>query len=167
MQRTAFTDMACSLARTLDIAGEWWTPLILRDIWLGRRRFEEIQGNLEVSRKLLAERLETLVREGIVERRLYQERPPRHQYRLTEKGNELVAAVVLPLIAWGDRWTAGEAGPPLALRHKRCGRKMRPEVRCSECGEPLTGNEVRAEAGPGARDDWGTRDVFTLPSIPG
>jgi DNA-binding HxlR family transcriptional regulator len=68
--------MACSLARTLDVAGEWWTPLILRDLWLGRRRFEEIQANLEVSRKLLADRLETLVREGIVERRLYQERPP-------------------------------------------------------------------------------------------
>src|ERR671925_2049104 len=101
MQRTAFNEMACSLARTLDIAGEWWTPLILRDLWLGRRRFEEIQANLEVSRKLLADRLETLVREGIVERRLYQERPPRQEYRLTEKGNELVAAVVLPLIAWG------------------------------------------------------------------
>src|SRR3954453_3934460 len=101
MQRTPFSDMACSLARSLDIAGEWWTPLILRDLWLGRRRFDEIQGNLEVSRKLLAARLETRVREGTVERRLYQDPPPRHEYLLTDKGKELVEPL-MALISWGD-----------------------------------------------------------------
>src|SRR5205085_543485 len=78
MQRTSFSDMACSLARSLDVAGEWWTPLVVRDLWMGRHRFEEIQRNLEVSRKLLTDRLDTLVSEGVVERRQYLEHPPRY-----------------------------------------------------------------------------------------
>jgi DNA-binding HxlR family transcriptional regulator len=161
MQRTPFSDMACSLARSLDIAGEWWTPLILRDLWLGRRRFDEIQGNLEVSRKLLADRLETLVREGTVERRLYQEHPPRYEYLLTDKGKELVEPL-MALISWGDRWASEGAGAPLLLRHKGCGHTVQAEVTCSSCGERLRADEVRGEPGPGARDDRGTRDVYRL-----
>src|SRR5438067_3324655 len=100
MQRTQFSDMACSIARSLDVVGEPWTPLILRDIWLRRGRFDEIQRNLGVSRKLLADRLDTLVREGVVKRRQYQERPPRHEYRLTQSGQELMEAYLV-LLAWG------------------------------------------------------------------
>ena len=112
--------MACSLARTLDIAGEWWTPLVLRDIWAGRTRFDEIQSNLDISRKLLSDRLDTLVREGIVERVLYQERPPRYEYVLTHRGKELAEAF-MPLIAWGNRWTSGDAGPPCHLADAQAG----------------------------------------------
>src|SRR4051812_4693920 len=103
MQRTSVGGMACSMARTLDVAGEWWSPLIVRDVWLGRTRFDEIQDNLGLSRKVLADRLETLVSEGVLERRPYQERPPRYDYLLTEKGRELMDAF-LTLIGWGDRW---------------------------------------------------------------
>src|SRR3954454_2483146 len=107
MQRTSFGDMACSIARSLDIAGEWWTPLVLRDIWMGRTRFDEIQENLDVSRKLLTIRLDNLVRQGVLTRQLYEERPQRYDYLLTEKGQELVV-VLLALLSWGDRWTAKE-----------------------------------------------------------
>jgi DNA-binding HxlR family transcriptional regulator len=158
MQRTSFADMACSLARTLDVAGEWWTPLVLRDVWLGRRRFEEIQSNLELSRKVLADRLETLVREGVLERRVYQERPTRREYVLTAKGEELMTAL-LPLLAWGDRWAAEDVGPPMLVRHQRCGETVAPQVTCSGCGKPLHAAEVRLEPGPGARAGWGTRPL--------
>jgi DNA-binding HxlR family transcriptional regulator len=153
--------MACSLARTLDVAGEWWTPLVIRDIWMGRHRFEEIQRNLAVSRKLLTDRLETLVREGAVERTQYREHPPRYEYHLTDKGKELMEALLV-LISWGDRWRAEKAGPPMLIRHKGCGKAVEAEVTCSHCGERLHADEVRLEPGPGARDDWGTRDVELL-----
>jgi DNA-binding HxlR family transcriptional regulator len=150
--------MTCSIARSLDIAGEWWTPLVLRDIWMGRTRFEEIQENLDVSRKLLAGRLDTLVREGVLSRHRYQDRPPRHEYLLTEKGEELVE-VLLALLSWGDRWTATKAGPPMLVRHKGCGKIVEPEVRCSGCGEPLRAGESRLEPGPGLKFGWGTRPL--------
>lgn len=153
MQRTSFADMACSLARALDVVGEPWTPLIVRDIWLGRRRFEQIQRNLELSRKVLADRLETLVREQVVERRRYLERPPRYEYVLTEKGDELMA-VLLALMCWGDRWVSTEA--PMLLRHRECRSTAMAQVACSGCGSPLRGSELRPAPGPGARNGWGT-----------
>ncbi|MFL5824360.1 MAG: winged helix-turn-helix transcriptional regulator [Solirubrobacteraceae bacterium] len=159
MQRTQFATMACSLARSLDLVGEPWTPLILRDVWLGRRRFDEIATNLEISRKVLASRLDTLVREGALERRLYRERPARHEYHLTEKGGELMD-VLLALISWGDRWTAGKEGVPMLMRHTRCGEVVDAAVSCSNCGEPLHADEVRLEPGPGAREGWGTRGLW-------
>lgn len=161
MQRTAFSDMACSLARSLDVAGEWWTPLIMRDMWLGHRRFDQIQANFGMSRKLLADRLETLVEAGAVERRLYQEKPPRYEYHLTEKGNELIEAFLV-LISWGDRWRSGPEGPPMLIRHRDCGEVVEAEVCCSNCGERLRADNTRLEPGPGARDGWGTREVFLL-----
>jgi len=161
VQRTSFSEMACSLARSLDVAGEWWTPMIVRDVWMGVRRFDQIQHDLGLSRKVLADRLDTLVREGVVERRPYQERPTRYEYVLTDKGRELMD-VLLALIAWGDRWTAEEAGPPMLLRHKRCGELTHAEVTCSCCGEPLHAREVRLEPGPGARVGRGTRRLEQL-----
>ena len=161
MQRTSFAGMACSLARSLDVVGEWWTPLVLRDVWLGRTRFDEIQENLGLSRKVLADRLQTLVREGVLERRPYQQRPSRHEYHLTDKGKELIAPL-LALIAWGDRWAAGKAGPPLLLHHDRCGQVVQAQVTCSSCGEPLQVDEVRVELGPGARARRGSRPLGRL-----
>jgi DNA-binding HxlR family transcriptional regulator len=150
--------MTCSIARSLDVAGEWWTPLVLRDIWMGRSRFEEIQENLDVSRKLLADRLDTLVREKVVTRQRYQDRPPRYEYLLTEKGEELMVAL-LALLSWGDRWTAGGDGPPMLMRHKGCRKSVEAQVRCSGCDEPLRAREVRLEPGPGLKVGRGSRPL--------
>ena len=148
MQRTRFGDMACSIARTLDIAGEPWSPLILRNVFVGIIRFDDLQRDLGISRKVLAERLRHLVEEGVLERRAYSERPPRHDYVLTEKGWEL-CDILLAITAWGDRWTAGEAGPPALLRHRTCGQLTHAELRCAQCGEPLHAHDVDVEEGPG------------------
>ncbi len=150
MQRTDFGDMACSIARTLDIAGEPWSPLIIRDVWTGIIRFDELQRDLGISRKVLTERLAWLVAHGVLERRQYSERPPRYEYGLTAKGLGFTE-VLMAISAWGDRWTAGEAGPPVLLRHRACGEHMVAEVRCSHCGELLHGDEVDVEDGPGSR----------------
>lgn len=150
MQRTQFGDMVCSIARTLDVAGEPWTPLILRDVWVGFNRFDSIQRDLGISRKVLAERLRTLVDSGMLVRRQYSGRPPRYEYELTEKGYEF-CTVLMTITAWGDRWTAGEAGPPVLIRHRGCGQHAHADVRCSHCGEPLRADEVDVEEGPGQR----------------
>jgi DNA-binding HxlR family transcriptional regulator len=149
MQRTRFGDMACSIARTLDVAGESWSPLIIRDVWIGINRFDDLQRDLGISRKVLAERLRWLVAQGVLERRPYCEHPPRHEYALTDKGREL-SDVLLAITAWGDRWTAGEAGPPVLLRHEACGRLTHAELRCAHCGEELHAHDVQVEPGPGS-----------------
>jgi DNA-binding HxlR family transcriptional regulator len=153
MQRTPLGDMACSVARSLDIVGEWWTPLIVRDVYVGLRRFDEIQANLGISRKVLTQRLDTLLDRGVLERRPYQDRPIRHEYVLTEKGHELVV-VLMALMAWGDRWESD--APPMLLRHTDCGHQTIPTVACSECGEALGAEDVDLERGPGARLGPGT-----------
>jgi DNA-binding HxlR family transcriptional regulator len=158
VRQTSFSDFTCSIARTVEVVGERWTPLVLRDLFLGVTRFEDIQRDLGIARNVLAERLETLVESGIAERRPYQGNPPRHDYVLTDKGRELYR-VLLALMAWGDRWTAGEAGPPVKLRHESCGKLTTPELTCSCCGEPLTLDTVTALAGPGGRRKAGTRVV--------
>ncbi|MBO0704676.1 MAG: helix-turn-helix transcriptional regulator [Candidatus Dormibacteraeota bacterium] len=149
MQRTRFGDMACSIARTMDVAGEPWSPLIVRDVWVGINRFDDLQRGLGISRKVLGERLRWLVAQGVLERRPYSTRPPRDEYVLTQKGVEL-CGVLMAMTAWGDRWTAGEAGPPVLLRHRGCGAVTHAELRCAHCGEPLSAGEVDVEPGPGA-----------------
>ena len=107
MQRTNFSDLAaCSIARTLDVIGEPWSPLILRDIWAGFSRFEQLQADLGISRKVLTERLNHLVEEEVIERRPY-DRRPRYEYVLTEKGTELVDMLMV-MTRWGDKWLAGK-----------------------------------------------------------
>src|SRR5262249_8199804 len=116
MKRTSFAGMHCSIARTLEVVGEWWTLLILRDAFLGIGRFDDFQRRLGIARNVLTDRLQRLVEHGILERHRYQERPERFEYRLTAKGQDL-HPVILSLLRWGDRWTAGEEGPPLLLEH--------------------------------------------------
>lgn len=149
MQRTRFGEMACSIARTLDIAGEPWSPLIVRDVFVGITRFDDIQRDLGISRKVLAARLKWLVEQGVLERRAYSEHPPRHEYRLTPKGFDL-CGVLLAIATWGDRWTAGDTGPPVLYRHRTCGELTRAELRCAQCGDPLHADDVDVEPGPGA-----------------
>jgi DNA-binding HxlR family transcriptional regulator len=148
MQRTDFSLMTCSIARSLAAAGEPWSPLVLRDVWVGINRFDDIQRDLGLSRKVLTERLKHLVEAGMLERRPYSERPPRHEYVLTRKGLEFVD-VLMAMAEWGDRWTAGEAGPPVLRRHRRCGQLTHVELRCSACGEALHAADVDVEPGPG------------------
>ncbi|OLT12046.1 HxlR family transcriptional regulator [Pseudonocardia sp. CNS-139] len=149
MQRTQFGEMACSIARTLDVFGEPWTPLILRDVWVGISRFEQIRADLGISTKVLTQRLAFLVEAGVLERRQYSDRPPRHEYALTEKGVGL-CDVLMAMTAWGDRWLAGAAGPPVLHRHKACGRIAHAEPVCSECGRPMHAGDIEVLPGPGA-----------------
>jgi DNA-binding HxlR family transcriptional regulator len=144
-----YTGQNCSIARTLELVGERWTILVLRDVFLGVRRFDAIQGHLGVARNVLAARLERLVGEGILEKQPYQERPPRYEYRLTEKGLDLWP-VIVELLRWGDRHAAPAAGPPIVLRHRDCGGLMDEWRTCEHCGKPLGPRDVRAEPGPGA-----------------
>jgi DNA-binding HxlR family transcriptional regulator len=144
--------MACSIARTLNILGDPWAFLILRNVMVGMTRFDQIQRGLGVSRKVLAERLAWLVEHDVLERRPYSEHPPRYEYHLTSKGWEL-CDVLLVVAAWGDRWTAGQAGPPVLRRHHACGRLTQATLRCEECGEQLHADDILFEPGPGAVPD--------------
>ena len=137
----------CSLARALSAVGDRWTLLILRDAFLKVRRFEDFERSLKISRRSLTERLEGLVAAGILERRAYQERPLRQEYRLTEKGLGLYPAL-LALIHWGDEWYAGAEGPPVRHLHKACGHPFRSVLTCSECGEPVGARDVTAQRRP-------------------
>jgi DNA-binding HxlR family transcriptional regulator len=140
----------CSVARTVAVIGDRWTLLILRDCFLGVRRFEAFQARLGISRTIIAERLTLLVDEGVLAKVAYQDRPVRHEYRLTDKGLAL-HPVVMSIVHWGDRFYAGEAGAPLLHRHKACGHDFHPEMTCSECGEAVGPRDVEPHPGPGAR----------------
>lgn len=149
MQRTRFGDMACSIARTLDVIGEPWSPLILRDVFVGINRFERIQADLGISRKVLSERLRWLIESEVLERRQYEAHPPRDEYVLTTKGTELVDLLMV-MVAWGDRWADGGAGPPVLYRHRACGHISHVELRCAHCGAPMRAGDVDLLPGPGA-----------------
>jgi DNA-binding HxlR family transcriptional regulator len=145
----AFADLNCSIARSLSILGERWTVLILRDLFLGRRRFDEIQDSLGVASNVLSQRLATLVDEGIVERRRYSEHPERFEYRLTEKGRDL-QSVLLALLRWGDRYTTDADGPPLETVHSDCGHPFHMVPTCSQCGGEVGSRNVESRPGRGA-----------------
>ena len=151
-----FGSWHCSIARTLDVVGESWTPLVLRDLHLGVDRFDDLVRDLGISRALLARRLDGLVAHGLVRREEYQQRPVRHRYRLTDAGSALVPAL-LAIMAWGDRFATAPGGPPVVVHHETCGAAFTPTVCCSACGRPVEAADVRAEPGPGAAAGPGTR----------
>ena len=148
MLRSDYDGQTCSIARTLELVGERWTLLIIRDAFLGRRRFDQFQSSLGVARNVLATRLERLVDAGIMRRVRYQEHPPRDEYRLTEMGLDLWP-VIVDLLHWGDRHAAGPEGPPVLLRHRGCGGAIDSRRRCESCGAELGPREVQALPGPG------------------
>jgi DNA-binding HxlR family transcriptional regulator len=147
-----YSSQACSIAGALEVVGERWSLLIVRNVFLGLRRFDQIQSNLGIARNVLQTRLERLLEQGVLERRLYQERPPRHEYLLTEKGLDLWPTVVA-LMQWGDRHAAPAGGPAVVLEHRGCGGAVDEHRVCAKCGEPLTARESRALPGPGASPD--------------
>jgi DNA-binding HxlR family transcriptional regulator len=150
MKWDALRDEPCSVARTVAVIGDRWTLMILRDGFLGVRRFEDFQARLGISRTITAERLKGLVDEGVLKKVAYQDHPMRFEYRLTDKGHDLYP-VIMAVVNFGDRHYAGEAGPPLLHRHKACGCDFHPVTTCSECHAPVGARDVETRAGPGAR----------------
>jgi DNA-binding HxlR family transcriptional regulator len=145
-----YDDQVCSIARALEVLGDRWTILVIRDAFMGVRRFEDFQRSLGVARNVLSERLTRLVDEGVLERRRYQERPERFEYRLTQKGLDLWP-VTMALLQWGDLHYVGEGGRPRIVRHRDCGGEVTAHLTCSRCGAELGASDVVAEPGPGAR----------------
>ena len=139
--------MTCSIARTLSVVGDRWTMLIVRDVFLGIRRFEAIQHDLRLTPHRLSDRLRKLVSDGILRRVAYEKRPPRFEYRLTEKGIDLYPLIVA-MVEWGDRWMAGRAGAPVELVHRPCGHSIKPQLICPSCKSKIDAREMSARPGP-------------------
>jgi DNA-binding HxlR family transcriptional regulator len=150
MLGNSYTGQVCSAARALEVVGERWTILIVRDAFLGVRRFDDFQRSLGIARNVLQGRLESLAENGILERVRYQERPERFEYRLTEKGLDLWP-VVVSLLAWGDRHMAPD-GPPVVLEHRDCGGRVNDRRICDSCGALLGPRDVKARRGPALTD---------------
>lgn len=148
MRRVSFADMNCSIAQCLEVVGEWWTVLILRDSFLGVTRFEDFLRRLGIARNILTQRLMWLVEHGILDRVQYLERPPRYEYLLTAKGRDLWP-VLMAMRQWGDRWEAPD-GPPVEVLHRECGHVTQGVYVCSECAEVLRPSQMQVRPGPGA-----------------
>jgi DNA-binding HxlR family transcriptional regulator len=133
----------CTIARTLSVIGDRWTLLILRDAFLGARRFEVFQARLGISRHRLADRLAKLVEHGVLRREQYQTRPPRFEYRLTERGHDLYGVIAM-IAGWGDKHMAGRKGPPVVRVHRACGHAATLRLACEHCGAPVTARDMEA-----------------------
>lgn len=134
----------CSIARSVAVIGDRWTLMLLRDCFLGVRRFEAFEQRLGISRSIIADRLKMLTDEGVLRKEAYQDHPVRHEYRLTDKGLAL-HPVVMAIVHWGDVHYAGAQGPPLIHRHRACGCDFTPVQTCSECGETVTARDVEVQ----------------------
>jgi DNA-binding HxlR family transcriptional regulator len=153
-RRTSFAEMNCSLARTLDVVGEWWTLLVLREVFFGRRGFTQMHRTLGVARNVLSDRLRTLVEAGILERRPDPGDGRRHEFHLTEKGRDLLPALVM-LMQWGDRWADDGAGPPVLLVDRDHGTPIDPVVVDHSTGAAVDAATLTVRPGPGFdRDAW-------------
>jgi DNA-binding HxlR family transcriptional regulator len=145
MLRNDYPDQSCSVAKSLEVIGERWTLLVVREVMRGRRRFGAMQDSLGIARNVLSARLQRLLAEGILERRAYQESPPRHEYFLTQKGLDLWPALIA-LRGWGDRYSTGPDGPPSLIVHKDCGGEVSERGICERCGEVLTARDAEEVA---------------------
>lgn len=152
MKRSSFADWNCSVAQSLEVIGEWWTLLIVRDAFFGVTRFEEFHERLGIARNILATRLDTLTEAGVFERRCYDEARGRYDYLLTDKGRALWP-VLAAIVKWGDEWLLGPGREPISLVHRACGQPTHGVLVCEHCAEPLGPREVKAVPGPGAGDE--------------
>jgi DNA-binding HxlR family transcriptional regulator len=147
MRRTSFEDVNCSVAQCLEVIGDWWTMIVIRDVFMGVNRFDELQARTGISRNVLGERLTRLVDDGVLKKVPYQERPVRYDYRLTDKGRDLWL-VLTAMRQWGDKWAAPD-GAPVELVHLGCDHRIDVLASCSNCGEVIGPRDVRAVPGPG------------------
>jgi len=147
-----YANQSCSIAGALEVVGERWSLLIVRDVLLGVRRFDELQAHLGIARNVLQTRLARLQEEGVIEKQLYRERPPRYEYRLTEKGLDLWPTIV-SLMQWGDRYAAPAAGPPVLIEHRGCGGSVDGHRICEACGARVEVRDALGRPGPGASAD--------------
>ena len=152
MKKVSFADVHCSVAQSLEVIGEWWTLLILRDAFLGVTRFDDFARRLGISRNVLTARLDTLVDADVLARVPYDEARGRFDYRLTDKGRALLP-VLTAIRQWGDEWILGEGHEPVVVEHTGCGHVTRGVLTCAHCGEELTTRNLRARRGPGATED--------------
>ncbi len=147
MRWNEINTVECSIARALSVVGDRWTMMIVRDVFLGIRRFDAMQKDLDLTPHRLSHRLGKLVRDGILARVEYEKRPRRFEYRLTEKGIDLFPLIVV-LNTWGDRWMAGRSGAPIELVHRNCGRAIKPALSCPSCKEKMLPREMSLRPGP-------------------
>jgi DNA-binding HxlR family transcriptional regulator len=150
MKRSSFESMNCSLARTLELVGEWWTLLIIREAMWGTKRFDDFHGRLGIARNVLATRLARLEECGLLQRRPTAENARIHDYLLTEKGWDLFTAIVA-LMQWGDRWLHAKQGPPIQFFDSVGGKPIQTLAVRDETGEVLRPMEIDIRPGPGAR----------------
>jgi DNA-binding HxlR family transcriptional regulator len=149
--RNDYPGQVCSIAKSLEVVGERWSLLIVRDVMNGSRRFDQLQRSLGVARNVLSARLQRLVEEDILERRPYQSGPERFEYFLTEKGLDLWPSLIA-LQGWGDRHSSGPAGPPMLIVHRECGGPVSDRGTCESCGKVLGARDARALPGPGVAE---------------
>jgi len=140
----------CSVARSLEILGDRWIFLILREAFFGVRYYDEFLSNLGIATNILSKRLRILVENGIMEREKEAKDARRVRYRLTEKGMGLYS-ITLAFMEWGDRWLAGDEGPPLLLYHETCGKRLKPVMSCGHCGKAVDPRQIRYKEGPGMK----------------
>jgi DNA-binding HxlR family transcriptional regulator len=155
MPKQDFADISCSIARAVGVVGERWTPLIVRDLFAGMTKFEDIRRDLGIASNILAARLDDLESNGVVKRRQYQSTPARHEYLLTPMGRDLYP-VIATLLAFGDKWLSEPDGPPALTVHTDCGRVTTAKTVCAECGGELNADNAIHTAGPGAKPGPGT-----------
>lgn len=147
MLKRSYDGQVCSVAGALEVVGERWTFLIIRDSLLGIRRFEGFMASLGVARNVLTDRLKHLVQNGILVRVPYADRPPRHEYHLTEKGRGLIP-VIISLMEWGDQHLAAQSGPPRLAQHIDCGGHVDVQLACTSCDQALDVTEVATIPNP-------------------
>lgn len=140
--RKTFGTQPCSIARTLDVVGDWWTLLVLRDVFRGAHRFDELKSGLGIATNVLTVRLKRLTDAGILERRAYQEHPPRFEYTASAKGRDLYP-VLIALLQYGDRHLRGSDAPPRVLVHDTCGKATQPEFVCPHCRSEVSAKNAR------------------------
>ena len=142
MRRTRFDQWDCPIARVTDLVGDWWTPLVMRQCFYGTRRYDDFVETLGIPRPVLSKRLARLVDEGMLEKRQYEERPPRWEYRLTDKGRAFWD-VLAAMWSWGMAWQWDESAPSLMLVDRDTGAEVRPVVVDEATGERLDVRRLR------------------------
>ncbi len=146
MSRADLAQNACTAARTIELFGDEWTLMILREMFLGGRRFDDLQRQTGASPHILSQRLKRLESIGVLRRETYSAHPPRHEYRLTEKGRDLWP-VVVSMKLWGDKWL-GHGVTPVEIIHKSCGRPVIPRMTCPDCSQPMAAHDARTRLSP-------------------